>query len=332
MTKNNTLNYDKPFKTYDELLDILESRNVIISDKSFAKQCLSDISYYNLINGYKDLFSLNNDQFLSPVPFHEFYMLYTFDTFLNNIFFKYIIMIEKALKSKLSYIVSENYGVETTLSNLDLANPDDYLCKENYQNTAKRNNILKKIKKTTFESKNESIIHYKTNHNHIPCWILTNGIPFGLAIEWYRILKPNEKDYICNQLLQTNNLTLEEKKEFLINSLIILRKYRNNIAHGNKIFINSISEELPKKQVLTLTNGLISNSDYIQGIGKNDIFAVIIIIYFLINKNYRTTFIVEVIGTFSMFKKNYFSSNKTLLEMLALPNDFIDKLNQLKNL
>lgn len=35
--------YDKPFKDYDELIKIMESRNIIISDISFATECLSDI-------------------------------------------------------------------------------------------------------------------------------------------------------------------------------------------------------------------------------------------------------------------------------------------------
>lgn len=46
----------KPFKTYDEQIDILKSRNLEIKDKSKAKDILSQINYYNLINGYKDPF------------------------------------------------------------------------------------------------------------------------------------------------------------------------------------------------------------------------------------------------------------------------------------
>lgn len=32
--------YDKPFKTNDELIELLESRNVIITNKEFAKKCM----------------------------------------------------------------------------------------------------------------------------------------------------------------------------------------------------------------------------------------------------------------------------------------------------
>lgn len=45
--------YDKPFKTYDEQISILESRNVIIDDYDFARRVLSGLSYYTIVNGYK---------------------------------------------------------------------------------------------------------------------------------------------------------------------------------------------------------------------------------------------------------------------------------------
>lgn len=330
---NTTITYDKPFKTNDELIELLENRNVVITDKNFAKQCISNISYYSLINGYKDLYSIDeDDKFKFPVPFYEFYNLYRFDTFLNNIIFKYIISIEKSLKTKLAYIISKEYGVFTDLNDCTNMNPDDYLYKLNYRNNKQTQSVIKKIKQEISNSKNESVKHYKTNHNHIPCWILINGIPFGLTIKWYEILKPNNKEIICNQFLPSDNLTIEEKKEFLKKSFDILRKYRNNIAHGNKIFNNTILEELPKKSVLTLSNNLITNADYKEGVGRNDIFAVIIIICTLIDKNSKNIFLSEIISIFSIFNDVIFSTGKTLPEMVGLPNAFIDKLEKLKSI
>lgn len=58
------ITYDKPFKTYDELIELLKERNVIITDEEFVKDCLSDLTYYDLINGYKNLYSYDeNDRF-----------------------------------------------------------------------------------------------------------------------------------------------------------------------------------------------------------------------------------------------------------------------------
>ena len=51
---------DEPFKDFDELLDILKSRNLIIESEEKAKYILLTFSYYDLINEYKDLFMVND--------------------------------------------------------------------------------------------------------------------------------------------------------------------------------------------------------------------------------------------------------------------------------
>ena len=59
----------KPFKTHDELLDLLESRGIDFfsspESRSFAKKGLQRIGYYNLNNGYSSLFWADSakDQF-----------------------------------------------------------------------------------------------------------------------------------------------------------------------------------------------------------------------------------------------------------------------------
>lgn len=40
------ITYDKPFKTYEELISIMESRHIEIADKAFATQALENYSYY----------------------------------------------------------------------------------------------------------------------------------------------------------------------------------------------------------------------------------------------------------------------------------------------
>ena len=50
--------FDKPFKTYDEMLRILEDRNIIKKNKELARCALENFSYYGLINGYKAIWGL----------------------------------------------------------------------------------------------------------------------------------------------------------------------------------------------------------------------------------------------------------------------------------
>lgn len=57
----NNKQYDKPFKTYDEQIEYLKSiYKLEITNNKFAKYALSTFSYYDLINGYKELFMVND--------------------------------------------------------------------------------------------------------------------------------------------------------------------------------------------------------------------------------------------------------------------------------
>ncbi|EAD6591665.1 Abi family protein, partial [Listeria monocytogenes] len=47
---------EKVFKTVEEQIQILKSRNLNILDEKNAKRILQKISYYDIINGYNDIF------------------------------------------------------------------------------------------------------------------------------------------------------------------------------------------------------------------------------------------------------------------------------------
>lgn len=53
----------KEFTTYEEQIEILKSRNLIIEDDVAFEEILKDIGYYNLINGYSSIFKSNDDKY-----------------------------------------------------------------------------------------------------------------------------------------------------------------------------------------------------------------------------------------------------------------------------
>lgn len=46
----------KEFKTIDEQIELLKSRGLTFENEKFAKNMLLQNNYYNIINGYKELF------------------------------------------------------------------------------------------------------------------------------------------------------------------------------------------------------------------------------------------------------------------------------------
>lgn len=325
--------YDKPFKTYDEQIEILISRNINIPDRDFARMVLSSLSYYTIINGYKNTFlSISGtDRFVEGTNFNDLYALHMINSNINNIVLKNILFVEQYLKTKLSYLISEQYGVYTNLEDLSNRDPSDYLCRNNYGRSDRgKNNILRQLKETLISDRiNDSIAHYISIRNHIPAWILVTNITFGLTIKWYSILSSADKTSICSEFLQTEELSTNEKKEFISISFDLLRRYRNKIAHGNRIFNLSGLPVLPKKQLLKLSCGVLSPEDYNKNIGKSDLFAVILTCFILIDNRYiLTNFLSDLMYTLEPYSKIRMNG-KSILEILGLPNDLFFRLDNL---
>lgn len=321
--------YDKPFKTYEQLLELLESRNFIIDDKTFAIGVLKNISYYTLINGYYHIFDTEpgSDVLKTPVSFNNLYALHIIDSNFSNILFKYILAVERSLKSNISYIVSKLYGVYTDLSDLSCRNPDDYLCRDHYsRSTNIRNGILSQIKKKLNNRPNPITRHYKSEKNHIPPWIITYNLPFGLSIKWYSILIEDDKTYICDQLLPIDSISLEHRKELLAKSLSLLKEYRNSMAHGNRLFVSNINTEIPKNLILTLFPTLTNSEEYDSGISKNGAYTLILLFSILLNEHYMIENMLQDLHTLFSPYRNTTISGKTIFEIFNLPNDLLERL------
>lgn len=315
------------------MLQIMESRNIIVENKHFAKTALKNFSYYELMNGYKNTFlqSAETDSFRKGTRFEELYTLHIIDTSLNSILFKYILYLEKALKSRISYQVSKNHGICTAYKDFSCSNPDDYLCMKYYSNSSgKRQNILIALKECISTTrKNPIMIHYLKNKNHIPPWILTTNISYGLTIEWYSILRNNDKTDICDSFITPGLLAENDTKEFVKKALDLTKEYRNKIAHGNRTFSILNLPQLPKKQLLLLTYDTISEDEYNSKMGQNDTLAVILAIMIMLNDQYvLTNFASELNAVLSPYAETSFNG-KTVYELLGFPDDLFGRLEKL---
>ena len=107
---------NKKFFTYDEQIEKLEKeKQLVISDPKFAKNTLQTLSYFSLIGDYKDLFKHKpSGNYLHDVTFEEITAFYYFDEELRTLFLKYILHVERQLKSMLSYYFCEKYGEQQT--------------------------------------------------------------------------------------------------------------------------------------------------------------------------------------------------------------------------
>lgn len=335
-------NYDKPFIDYDGMINLMQSSNIDINNREFAIQSLKEYSYYTLVNGYKDTFLAipGTDCFRSGTNFSDILTLHLIDMDVNGIILKYILSIENSLKSKLAYLISEKYGVWTDDSAFDMNDPNDYLCRSHYSNNRRikpiRNDLLKRIKKNLVlqcrgekRIRSEALVHYNQHHNHIPPWILMTEIPFADAINWYSILRSNDKNNIAD-LFISFPISSNDKKEFLKQALELLRKYRNKIAHNHRTFNVRDLPVLPKASYLLLTNGSLSENEYDNNFGKADLYGVLNACLILFGSPYLGR---SLIRDLHFAFDNYAGKTilgQSILSIFGLPEDIFERLEKVQ--
>lgn len=329
------MKYDKPFKTYEELISIIQSRNIIVQDKAFAVHALENFSYYGIINGYKNTFLQfpESDLFIPGTKFEELYTLHLIDSSLNNIIFKYILFLEKSLKSRISYLVSQKYGVYTDYNNQDLHNPNDYLCQKYYSNSyGNRYNILLSLKKSlSAKTHNPIILHYIKSKNHIPPWILTTNLTFGLTLEWYGILRSDDKESICNTFISPGKCSASKTKEFIKKAFELTKEYRNKIAHGNRTFNIPNLPRLPREQLMAFSFNIVSQQEYNSQLCQNDTMAVLVALVIMLNDKYiLNNFLLELNSLIAPYaKSNIRFNNKSIFDIFGFPSDILKRLSLL---
>lgn len=271
----------KQFKNLDEQLEILKYKGLVINNDEYAKNILMRENYF-FINGYRHLFlrSASDRFYKKGTTFEEMYSLFLFDRTLRNILFKNLLIIENNLKSIISYQLSKKYGYKEK----------DYLKEKNFTNNPDKkrqvNDLIKKMKRQIRINGREhsATLHYVCNYGYIPLWILVKVLSFGIVCEMYSILKDEDQKIIAD--------IYDLKKEDLINDLPILANYRNLCAHEDILYENITQKEIRDTVYHQLLK--ISRDQYGYTKGKKDLFALIIIMKEMLQKEEFKSMTIEI--------------------------------------
>ena len=324
--------YDKPFLTYDELLERLEGHDLKTGDSEtenrLSKILLESISYYDLVNGYKDCF-MKCEKYQNDMSLMDLFYFRIFDMNFQNIFFKYSIYAENSFKTKLSYILSKEYGESA----------DDYLKKENFK--TKENNkskehleqTLENIKEVLCNSFDEPTNHYRKNHNHVPAWILLKNVTFNDSINLFSHLRKALKLEMINRFFSHDDFTDDDYIRLFKNMITIIRKFRNRIAHNYKVITYRIESkyQLYQKNMFKINPyGLMRWKDF-KKVGKDDMFAMILsLVVILDNPLLVKSFIDELNlllnNDYSNFSTNIMEEYK---KITGLPLDLDKRISQI---
>lgn len=102
--------YDKPYKNTQELITILESRNLNFNNMGFASDILNTVGYYDLINAYKKYFykNLDPEEYKDGLNFEYLYAFYYIDKDFQNVLLNAILLVENIFKNRISQVISQN--------------------------------------------------------------------------------------------------------------------------------------------------------------------------------------------------------------------------------
>ncbi|MEG2311494.1 MAG: Abi family protein [Bacilli bacterium] len=271
----------KQFKNLNEQLDILRSKGLIIENEEEAKDILFRENYF-FISGYRHLFMRTSKErhFIEGTTFDELYSMFVFDRQIRNIIFKNILIIENNIKSIISYQLSKKYGFKEK----------DYLNIKNFTQDNLKNrqvsDVLNKMKRQIKINgrQHSATLHYISNYGYIPLWILVKVLSFGIVSEFYSILK-SEDQYIISEIYELDSDTLQIY-------LALLSNYRNLCAHEDILYDHRTQRAIPDTVYHYKLNIDMTDDEY--NYGKNDLFALIIIMRQMLTTEEFREFIFEL--------------------------------------
>lgn len=248
-----------------------------IADEVYAKDILQRYGYFALITGYKDLLkNPTTKNYCDGATFEDVVAIYQFDEQLRELTLRYLLHIERHIRSILSYAFCITYG----------ENQSAYLAPQNYDTSSRRkaaevgkliNNYLQKLisRPTSYAY----IEHHKLHHQNVPLWVLVNALSFGTISKMYEYSKPQIQSAVSMEFDGINEPQLRMILE-------VLTDFRNVCAHNERLFTHKCARhdipDLPLHQKLAIPK---NGQQYV--FGKHDYFSVVLTFrYLLPHKDY----------------------------------------------
>ena len=221
--------YSKPAISVSDQMDKLRSRGLSIPDTALAEHFLHNVSYYRLAGYWWTLQSdAKRHRFRRGSTFQQVVDRYNFDRELRLITFDMIERIEVAVRTRMMYHLSLDYGSHW-YENVQLV-----------QSTGDWGYNLKQIRKATEKSSEkylrEHFKRYKTDSRNPPCWKALEIVTLGTLSKMYTNLKPKlqQKDRIAQEVGLPDQTCLES----WLHSVALVR---NIVAHHNRLFQRTVS-------------------------------------------------------------------------------------------
>ncbi|MDU2571004.1 MAG: Abi family protein [Rothia mucilaginosa] len=216
----------KPFKTYEQQVDVLQGRGMLVGSREHAVQVLERVNYYRF-SGYSYAFRQKAgsgqllDTFIPGTTFEDVETLYEYDRNLRFLVFSHFSQFEVYLRSRLGYLLGE---VDP------LIYEDETLCDCQGNKRKKAWNKFTRKSKDLIKASKEAFVehHYKQYGGKLPVWVVVEVLDFGALQNLYSVSPRNVREGIAKELECT-----DPQLATWLNSL---RVVRNICAHQGRLY------------------------------------------------------------------------------------------------
>ena len=162
----------KPALSYQQQLELLKSRGLVIPDEAFALHILEHHNYYRL-SAYRFSYTVpgNPDLFKPGTSFTQIWDLYHFDRSLRQLVLEACKRIEISARSRWAYVVAHQIG------------PLAYLNADHFRNPRLHASTISKLHGEMERSKEDFIKHHQTTLGMPwpPAWVIAEVASFGMT-------------------------------------------------------------------------------------------------------------------------------------------------------
>lgn len=174
--------------TINEQISNLKEKGLVIKNEDYARNILSDISYFRLIKAYSLGLKEKNGKYYEGIEFEHIVALYLFNANLRQILFPQVERIEVNARCRISNYVSEKYGVM------------GYLNKENFADEEYYNQFMDDVASELSRNARAPFVkNYRENYDggQLPFYALVEICSFGTLSKFYKNMKNEDKKLIA---------------------------------------------------------------------------------------------------------------------------------------
>lgn len=252
----------KPALTFEEQLELLKSRGLIVEDDNLALSILNRVNYYKL-SGYS-LGLRSENKFYEDTTFDQIYRLYLFDKHFSLLLVDLIESVEGIVKTQISYYLDHNYGAL------------GYLESENFKSDEWHGNFVELCNRNIDRNKRlEFVKHNLRTYEKLPIWVMIEVVTFGEVSKLYGNMKSSDQSRIAKDVFGVASNKLK-------NWLEVITIVRNKCAHYGRLYNTYLSTPL------NLYNDMLE-----EGLNSKSYFALLVVMKKLILKNEQWDSFVE---------------------------------------